>query len=100
MNFDIDWIPQDWLISGVYPKFPCDVSKPTCLVEMIKIAEILSHGFSYVRVDLYEISGRVYFGEMTFTPGGGIYPYKDTWTKERDAQLGSFLNLPRTKLVE
>ena len=41
---------------------------------MIEIAEILSEGFSYVRVDLYELdNGEIKFGEMTFTPRSGYF---------------------------
>jgi hypothetical protein len=38
---------------------------------MIEIAEKLSKGFSHVRVDLYNINGAIYFGEMTFTTNSG-----------------------------
>ena len=38
---------------------------------MINIVEILAEGFSHVRVDLYNVDGKIYFGEMTFTSGGG-----------------------------
>ncbi len=39
---------------------------------MIDIATNLSKDFSFVRVDLYNIDGRIYFGELTFTPAAGI----------------------------
>ena len=92
MNFDLDWKPLDWIFED-YPAFPYDVQKPECLTEMIRIAEKLSSEFSYVRVDLYEISGKVFFGEMTFTPASGMYPYKGTWTREKDLELGDKLQL-------
>ena len=37
---------------------------------MIAISEILSKKFDFVRVDLYEINNKIYFGEYTFAPGG------------------------------
>lgn len=47
-------------------------SKPINLEKMIEIAERLSSDFKYVRVDLYNIQGKIWFGEMTFTPASGI----------------------------
>lgn len=51
------------------------IQKPTNLEEMVDIASRLSSGFPFVRVDLYSIKDRVYFGEMTFSPAAGVFPY-------------------------
>ncbi len=48
------------------------IKKPLNLNKMIKIAENLSSEFNYVRVDLYNINGKIYFGELTFTHGSGF----------------------------
>lgn len=48
--------------------------KPKSLDKMIEIAKILSSDFDFVRVDLYEYKDSVKFGELTFTPAGGILP--------------------------
>ena len=40
---------------------------------MVKLAEKLSEGFSHVRVDLYSVKGKIYFGEMTFTGSSGFW---------------------------
>lgn len=42
---------------------------------MLDVASKLSAGFPEVRVDLYEVDGRVYFGELTFTSQGGCMDY-------------------------
>jgi hypothetical protein len=42
---------------------------------MVEIARILSEDFELVRVDLYEYKDQVYFGELTFSPGGGLFSY-------------------------
>jgi len=42
--------------------------------EMVRVAEALSRGFDFVRIDLYNVAGRVYFGEVTCTPAGGLGP--------------------------
>ena len=44
---------------------------------MIKVAETLSKEFPFVRVDLYEINNKIYFGELTFSPAAGICDYYD-----------------------
>ena len=49
--------------------------KPKNYEKMIELAEILSKGFSHVRVDFYDINDQIYFGEMTFTSGSGMYKY-------------------------
>lgn len=48
------------------------IKKPGNLKEMIEIAEKLSKDFNYVRVDLYSVKNKIYFGEFTFTPGAGF----------------------------
>lgn len=47
--------------------------RPEVWQEMEAIALKLAEGFPFLRVDLYEIEGRIYFGEMTFTPGGSCF---------------------------
>ncbi len=91
-NYDMQWNRLDWIFED-YPEFPFEVPRPKCLKEMENIARVLSEPFRYVRVDLYEVSGKVMFGEMTFTPAGGTYPYYRTWTKEKDLELGKLIEL-------
>ena len=67
------------------------MKKPENLDELIRYAEILSKDFPHVRVDLYSVGGKIYFGEMTFTDGAGfdkIKPY------EFDLEMGSHFVLP------
>jgi TupA-like ATPgrasp len=47
--------------------------RPDNLDEMISLAARLSEGFDFVRVDLYSVGGKIYFGEMTFTPTAGMF---------------------------
>jgi hypothetical protein len=54
-----------------FPPYPGEVSKPTCLEDMIQIAEILSNREPFIRVDLYECD-RPIFGELTIHPGAGL----------------------------
>ena len=64
--------------------------KPNNYEEMVELAEKLSKGFSHVRVDFYNIEGKIYFGEMTFTPGSGFYQFVP---EEFDELLGEQWNL-------
>ena len=58
--------------------------------KMWEISEKLSSSFDFVRVDLYNINGSIYFGELTFTPAAGL---SSTYTDDADVILGSYLNL-------
>ena len=51
------------------------IEKPANYSKMIEIAEKLSEGFSHVRVDLYNVNGKIYFGEMTFSTGSGLFKH-------------------------
>lgn len=53
-----------------------DIPKPVNFEQMIEIAKILSEGFIFVRVDLHNVRGKIYFGEMTFTPASGYMSFK------------------------
>lgn len=58
-----------------YPAEPRDSPRPAMLAEMLAVATELARGFPFVRVDLYEVAGRVFFGELTFYPGNGGLPF-------------------------
>lgn len=68
------------------------IKKPANLEELIRYAELFSKDFPHVRVDLYDVGGKIYFGEMTFTNGAGFDPIKPY---EFDVELGSYLIIPR-----
>lgn len=69
-----------------------EILRPSKLDEMIYIAEKLSQGCPEMRVDLYEIQGKVYFGELTFFTESG---FDNTITEEADAIIGSRFILPK-----
>lgn len=74
-----------------HPNAKIPPKKPVCFNEMKSIAAKLSKGIPEVRVDLYEVDGRVYFGEMTFFHWSGMTPFEP---KEWDYKFGSWINLP------
>lgn len=61
---------------------------PSNLSEMIEIAEKLSNDFKFVRVDLYNGKGKIYFGELTFYPAAGMGAFVP---EEWDESWGNFL---------
>lgn len=63
---------------------------PENLDKMIVIAEKLSDGFKFLRVDLYNVKGKIYFGELTFYPAAGMGAFVP---EEWDEKLGGMLNL-------
>lgn len=73
-HYDIDWHLTDGILPARHPKRR-EIPKPQCYKRMLEIAQILSKDFPYCRVDLYEVEGLVYFGELTFTPQGNIMNY-------------------------
>ncbi len=87
---DRNWTPQPFTYT--YPKYETIPQKPVCLNELLSIAEKLAADFAYVRVDFYVLNDNsIRFGEMTFTPAGGM----DHWTPpEWNLKLGNLLKLP------
>ena len=69
--------------------------KPDNYSEMCKIAEDLSEDFPHVRVDLYNIKGKIMFGELTFFSGSGYYVFDPD---NFDFELGERFNLPEKRL--
>ena len=80
------------LIEGelLYPPYDGPVEKPQQLEPAIKLAEILSTDFSFLRVDLYLIDQQIYFGELTNYPGNGFVPFRP---KKLEYQFGSYIKL-------
>lgn len=76
-------------VESVYPKFEDAPKLPANIQEMINIAEKLSADFQFARVDLYNINGKIVFGEITFYPHGG---YMDFIPDSFDLELGSLFN--------
>lgn len=64
--------------------------QPLSFEEMKVVATKLAQGFPFVRVDLYDVKGRVYFGELTFYPAGG---YGSFTPDSYDFKLGSYFTL-------
>lgn len=90
MFYDTDWNPKPEMLAGVHVHDKVCIPKPSCLDELLKAAEDLSKGHHFVRADFYISKGRVYFGEMTFTPKGG---YTNTVSYPHLLEMGNRVKL-------
>ena len=79
-----------------YPRYEGDVVKPKKYDELLRLASILSKGIPHARVDLYEVNGEIYFGEITFFNASGFGAFRPV---EWDYKLGSWINLPNKKII-
>lgn len=87
--FDSDWnvMPFD----RSYPSVREGLPKPSQYDKMVELAQTLSKDIPFVRVDFYEVDGKIYFGEMTFYPGCGFEAFQpEQW----DKTLGDWITLP------
>ena len=88
--YDIEWnlLP----FTNGHPNSNKKMKKPENYDKMVDISERLSKGIPHVRVDLYNINGRIYFGELTFFHWSGLVPFvPPKW----DVIFGDSLVLPR-----
>ena len=70
--FDMEWRHQEFRgLNRVCENASLPIERPQEFEQMKEYAEILSKGFPFVRVDLYQANNKVYFGELTFYPAGG-----------------------------
>jgi hypothetical protein len=91
----LDFFSTDWKrfdVRYAYPNALQPAAKPRCLDQMLAIAERLGAETDFVRVDLYEIDGRVFFGELTNFPGCGAEPFEPV---EFDTMLGAQWRIDR-----
>ncbi len=78
-----------------FPSVPAaPIAFPENLKEMMSQAEKLSAGHKFLRVDLYSVSGKIFFGELTFYPSSGMTRLSPaSW----DETIGNYLELPARK---
>lgn len=88
--------PSDMMFSKEHLEEKEPLVKPENLDKMLEVAEKLAKPFPCVRVDLYNINGTIYFGEMTFTSLGGLMDY---YTDEFQKLAGSQIDLSKVKVI-
>lgn len=82
------------IING-HPNSTLPIEKPKGFDLMIELASKLSAGFPHVRVDFYDINGKIYFGEMTFFHFSGLVKFEP---QEWDLKFGEYIHLPNEKI--
>jgi len=95
-NHKRNFYSLEWDYQPLSVKFPTDpnviIQKPKCLDLMLELARKLSIGKTHVRVDLYVINSKIYFGELTFIHGGG---YEIFDPPEWNRIFGDWIKLPK-----
>ena len=89
--FDRNWNVMPYSEYAIKNKDIIYIEQPKLLWKAIEIAEILSEPFDFVRTDLYIIDNSIYFGELTFTPAGGM----DTDLFSGDEEMGKCLKITK-----
>lgn len=87
MLYDMDWNPLPHVF--VEGRSLAYIDAPLCLSQMREVASRLSKDIPFVRVDLYEVNGRVKFSELTFLPG-----MDPGYTNEFQRALGELISIP------
>ena len=86
--YDLNWNKMPF--ERHYKQSNIVMEKPENYDLMIELAEKLAKNIPFVRVDFYDIKGKVYFGELTFYPGSGMEEFNP---EEWDKKLGDLLVL-------
>ena len=86
--YDMDFNHLD--IYNIHPNTDKVIEKPAMFEEMKAIAAKLSQGMRHVRIDLYELNGKIYFGEYTFFHGGGFQLFQP---EEWERRLGDWIDI-------
>ena len=87
--YDENFIHLD--IRNGHPNSNLKIDKPINFDLMKKLSSELSKAFPHLRVDFYEVNGKVYIGELTFSHYSGMIPFEpDKW----DKIFGDWIQLP------
>lgn len=87
LTMDFEFAPYERSDFKPFDSLP---EKPKNFEKMAALAASLSKDVDFLRVDLYEINGKIYFSELTFSPCSGYMPFKNA---EHDVEIGQLLHL-------
>lgn len=90
--FDMEFQHLDF--TNGHPNADVPPQKPETFEKMKTLAEELSQNIPQLRVDFYEVNGKAYFGELTFSHWSGMKPFEP---KEWDYKLGEWIDLSEIK---
>lgn len=94
--YDMNWVHQEFtgLALPHKPFSEYEIPRPVTFDQMKAAAAVLSEGITFLRVDFYEISGKMYFGELTFYPASGFGVFEpNDWNRK----LGDLIKLSARK---
>ena len=87
--FDMDF--HHLKLTNGHPNADKTLEKPKMFYQMQELAAELSENIPQIRVDFYEVDGKIYFGELTFSHWSGMVPFKpEHW----DKKFGEWITLP------
>ena len=94
--YDINWKLTDIEtgLQGYFRRPDIIFEKPKNLELMLEYSKKLSEDFVFVRVDLYNIDGKIYLGEMTFCPSNNVFGLKN---KQQSIELGKLIDVSKIK---
>ena len=94
------WFDENWNFLDIIEsnhRVNKKIKKPINFSQMMEFSKKLSRDIPFIRVDFYEINGKIYFGELTFFPAAGFEKFEP---EEWDKKLGDMLELPKEKKIE
>ena len=94
--YDTDWNLLPFGEVSCPPNTSKVLQRPDNFESMLILASKLSQNIPFVRVDFYNVRGKVYFGEITFFPASGMAPFN---SKDCDYMLGSWIELPNKQNI-
>ena len=74
-----------------HPNAKLPIIKPETFDKMKELSEVLSYDQPHIRVDFYEVYGKIYFGELTFFHFSGLVPFNPI---DWDYKFGEWIKLP------
>ena len=89
--YDMKWRRQPFITAGRANPLAGEAERPENFDEMVEVARELADDLPFVRVDLYNLDGRIVFGEMTLYPGDGRRPFAPD---EYNRRIGDLIELP------
>ena len=92
--YDLDFNPV--YIDHGFPRYKEEFKRPKNYDKMLDIVKKIAINIPFVRIDMHNVNGKIYFGEFTFYDWGAMLAYRDNW----DEELGKLMNLNMVKKNE
>jgi len=89
--FDMSWNHQPFHEPKNFPFYKGGIIKPNNFKRMEQLSSQLAKGHTFLRVDWYEVNGKLYFGELTFFPTSGMGGFSPL---EWDRKMGVLMKIP------